>query len=168
MQLVITCNRVVIVRGVRSKLRFKRIFLPLLISPRAFVDPRPHLAHGEIQIPIKAPISISLFADLKSSVRAALRPQLVRRAHLEISCDDSRCHLRFQFSAFPISDFSLPREITSEPVLNITFSPSRFEVLLSLRRVAFISTTFPIHKLKGPAFFCGVNASIVVGPKSRR
>src|SRR6266498_5393082 len=43
---------------------------------------------------------------------------------------------------------ALPREIMSEPVLNLAFSPRCFEVLLASGRIALISTTFPVHKLK--------------------
>src|SRR6267143_1849689 len=63
---------------------------------------------------------------------------------------------------------SLPREITAEASFDITFSPGSFKVLFTLRRIALVSATFPIHKLKWPAFFCGVNASVVVGPESCR
>jgi hypothetical protein len=42
----------------------------------------------------------------------------------------------------------LPREISIKPSFEVTFAPSGLEVLFSLRSIAPIQTTFPIHKFK--------------------
>jgi hypothetical protein len=56
----------------------------------------------------------------------------------------------------------LPREITPQTILDVTFSPCGFEVLLSLCGVALVSTAFPIYKLKRSPLLRRVHPSIVM------
>jgi len=56
----------------------------------------------------------------------------------------------------------LPREITPQTILDVTFSPCGFQVLLSLCGVALVSTTFPIYELKRSALLRRVHPSIIV------
>src|SRR6266404_6111156 len=46
------------------------------------------------------------------------------------------------------SSQNLPREISSQPRLNVSLTPRGLEILLALRCIAFVQTTLPIRKLK--------------------
>jgi hypothetical protein len=64
--------------------------------------------------------------------------------------------------------FGLPREITAKPIFDVAFSPRCFEILLPLRCVALIPTTFPIHNLKRSAFLCRIDTTIIMRLKPCR
>src|SRR5262249_43513754 len=79
-ELIIASKSVVVISRKRPQLNCRRIFLPLVIRPRSFVEPIPLLAHTKIELTIELPIALRLFTNLKSSPRA-LRPELIRRSH---------------------------------------------------------------------------------------
>src|SRR5437773_1534395 len=43
----------------------------------------------------------------------------------------------------------LPREISSQPRLNVSLTPRGLQILLALCCIAVVETTLPIHELKG-------------------
>src|SRR6266853_255019 len=76
-QFVIACELAIVVRGECSQLRPGRVFLPLL-------------THREVEIAIENPVGFFLLTDLKSRIWTPLCPQLFRRPHFEISCNQRR------------------------------------------------------------------------------
>ena len=48
-----------------------------------------------------------------------------------------------------------PREIASQPCLQITLSPRGLEILLALCSVASIEAAFPVYQFEGRSFSCG-------------
>jgi len=87
-QFVVTGKCVVIVRGESPQLRRGRVFFPPRLSPGPFIDPIPPLADAKVEVPIKPSVALRLLTNLKSRIRTPLRPQLVRRTHFEIRCDE--------------------------------------------------------------------------------
>ena len=65
------------VGGKGPQLRREPVFLPLLIGPRTFIDPRPTLAHGQIEIAIKTPVGFFLLLDSKLFIGAGRGPKLI-------------------------------------------------------------------------------------------
>src|SRR6266487_6774068 len=89
-QFVIAYELAIVVRGECSQLRPGRVFLPLVICPRSFVDPLPLFTHREVEIAIENPVGFFLLTDLKSRIWTPLRPQLSRRPHFQIRRDERR------------------------------------------------------------------------------
>src|SRR5207245_687579 len=87
-QFVISCECIVVVRGECPQLRRGRVFLPLLIRPRLFVDPLPPFADTKVEIAIESPTALRLFANLKPRIRTPLWQKLLRRPHLEVGSNE--------------------------------------------------------------------------------
>src|SRR5437763_12836545 len=56
----------------------------------------------------------------------------------------------------------LPREISSQPRLNVSLTPRGLQILLALCCIALVETTLPIHELKGSTLLSRRNQPLIM------
>src|SRR5438874_13812015 len=75
--------------------------------------------------------------------------------------DPPRRPKRFQLS-FREFVRHLPREISSQPRLNVSLTPRGLQILLALCCIALVETILPIHELKGSTLLSRGNQPLIM------
>src|SRR5439155_6133248 len=65
-------------------------------------------------------------------------------------------------SCSPKSSQHLPREISSQPRLNVSLTPRCLQILLALRCIALVETTLPIYELKRSTLLSRRNQPLIM------